>query len=91
MCGLLPFGQERQLWLAAFLASVFLCFEKLGGLELHIEPSRSFQNWEGKTIVWNPIQVVSAPDRGRLALLQGLGFKCEEYEALRRELAKNCL
>ena len=28
MCGLLPFGQERQLWLAAFLASVFLWFRK---------------------------------------------------------------
>ena len=24
-------------------------FEKLAGLELHIEPSRSFQNWEGTT------------------------------------------
>ena len=66
-------------------------FEKLGGLELHTEPSRSFQNWEGKTIVWNPIQVVSAPDSGRLAFLRGLGSKCQEYKALRGELAKNCL
>ena len=30
-------------------------FEKLGGLELCIEPSKSFKNREGKTIVWNPI------------------------------------
>ena len=67
-------------------------FEKLAGLELHIEPSRSFQNTEGKTIVWNPIHVVSAPDSGRLAFLQDLGSKCEEYETLRADLAKkNCL
>ena len=66
-------------------------FEKLAGLELHIEPSRSFQNSEGTTIVWNPIKVVSAPDSGRLAFLQDLGSKCEEYETLRADLAKNCL
>ena len=77
----------RQLfWLVSASAS-----EKIGGLELHIEPSRSFQNREGKTIVWNPIQVVSAPDSGRLAFLQDLASKCEEYETLRAELAKNCL
>jgi len=58
---------------------------------LRIEPSKTFKNWEGKTIVWNPIQVVSAPDSGRLAFLRALGSKCEEYEALRVELAKNCL
>ena len=46
---------------------------------------------KGKTIVWNPIQVVVAPDSGRLALLRALGSKCEEYEALRGKLAKNCL
>ena len=62
-------------------------FEKLAGLELHIEPSRSFQNSEGTTIVWNPIKVVSAPDSGRLAFLQDLGSKCEEYETLRADLA----
>lgn len=51
----------------------------LADLELYIEPSRSFQNHEGKTIVWNPIQVVSAPDQKRL------GSKCEEYETLCKE------
>ena len=66
-------------------------FEKLGGLELCIEPSKSFSNREGKTIVWNPIQVVSAPDNGRLAFLQDLGSKCEEYNTLLADLRKNCM
>ena len=66
-------------------------FEKLGGLELCIEPSKSFKNREGKTIVWNPLQVVSAPDNGRLAFLRDLGSKCEEYETLRADLRKNCM
>ena len=66
-------------------------FEKLGGLELHIEPSKSFKNREGKTIVWNPFQVVSAPDNGRLAFLQDLGSKCEEYNTLLADLRKNCM
>ena len=66
-------------------------FEKLGGLQLHIEPSKTFQNREGKTIVWNPLQVVSAPDNGRLAFLQELGTKCKEYETLCADLRKNCM
>ena len=66
-------------------------FEKLGGLELCIEPSKSFKNREGKTIVWNPLQVVSAPDNGRLAFLRDLGSKCEEYNALLADLRKNCM
>ena len=66
-------------------------FEKLGGLQLHIEPSKSFQNREGKTIVWNPIRVETAPDNGRLAFLQDLGSKCEEYETLCADLRKNCM
>ena len=66
-------------------------FEKLGGLQLHIEPSKSFSNREGKTIVWNPIRVETAPDNGRLAFLQDLGSKCEEYETLCADLLKNCM
>jgi len=77
----------RQLfWLMSFTG-----VEKFGVLVLRIEPSKTFKNWKGKTVVWNPIQVLSAPDSGRLALLQALGSNCEEYEALRVELAKNCL
>ena len=64
-------------------------FEKFGGLELYIETSKSFKNREGKTIVWNPIQVVSAPDNGRLAFLQDLGSKCKEYNTLCADLGKN--
>ena len=77
----------RQLFWLVSVSGV----EKLGGLVLHIEASKSFQNREGKTILWNPIQVVSAPDSGKLKILRYLGTKCEEYETLRADLAKNCL
>jgi len=77
----------RQLfWLVSFTG-----VEKFGGLVLRIEPLKTFNNWEGKTIVWNPIQVVSTPDSGRLAFLPALGSKCEKYKALRVEFAQNCL
>ena len=77
----------RQLFWLVSVSGV----EKLGGLVLHIEASKSFQNREGKTIVWNPIQVVSAPDSGKLAFLRYLGNKCEEYETLCADLRKNCM
>lgn len=64
-------------------------FEKLGGLQLHIQPSKSFQTRKGETIVWNPIRVETAPDKRILAYLQDLGAKCVEYETLCADLQKN--
>ena len=54
-------------------------------LELRIAPAKTLRNNEGTKITWNQIQVLKAPDPGRLAILQAIGAKCEEYGA---ELAK---
>ena len=64
---------------------------ELGGLEIEIEPTQTFQNKQGVQISWNPIRVHTAPDPQRLGLLQALGAKCEEMDALRKELEKNTL
>lgn len=69
----------------------FTDLAEFGGLSLRIEDSKSFQNQEGQTIVWNPIQVLSAPDSRRIEELQTLRTKSMEYESLRVELAKNFL
>jgi len=69
----------------------FTDLAEFGGLSLRIEDSKTFKNEEGQTIVWNPIQVLSAPDSRRIEELQALGAKSKEYEALRAELAKNSL
>lgn len=64
-------------WLVTFDGAV-----RLGGLELRIAPAKTFWNKEGTKIVWNQIRVFKAPDPGRLAVLQDIGAKCEEYGAL---------
>ena len=63
--------------------------QKLCELAIGIEPAKTFQNSEGETIVWNPIKVLSAPETGRLEILQAIGKKCEEYETLCAESSKN--
>lgn len=70
------FGR-KLFWLVAFDGVA-----RLGGLELRIAPAKTFRNKEGTKIVWNQIQVLKAPDPGRLAVLQAIGAKCEEYGAL---------
>ena len=64
-------------WLVAFDGVA-----ELGGLELQIAPVKTFWNKEGAKIAWNQIKVLKAPDSGRLAVLQAIGAKCEEYGAL---------
>lgn len=64
-------------WLVTFDGAV-----RLGGLELRIAPAKTFWNKEGTKIAWNQIRVLKAPDPGRLAVLQAIGAKCEEYDAL---------
>ena len=44
----------------------------VGELEIEIDPARVFQSRDGRTISWNPIRVVAAPDPQRLAFLQTL-------------------
>ena len=49
-------------------------------LEIEIEPTRVFQSRDGRQISWNPIRVVAAPDPQRLAALQALAEKEQEYK-----------
>ena len=51
--------------------------------EIEIEPSSCFETSEGKTIVWNPIRVVSAPDPKKLEELHALAQECEKIDILR--------
>lgn len=64
---------------------------EFGELSLRIDASKTFINKEGRTIVWNPIQVLSAPDSKRIEVLQDLVSKSKEYKTLSAELAKNFL
>lgn len=52
---------------------------ELAGLEIEIDPARVFQSRDGRTISWNPIRVVAAPDPRRLAILQTLAEKEQEH------------
>ena len=65
--------------------------ENMEGLSLRVGPSRTFKNLEGENIVWNPVEVVPAPDRERIQLLRQIGSKNLDYEELREELTKNDL
>lgn len=80
-------SDRRELfWIQCFTGA-----GKYGGLSLRVGPSRTFKNLEGENIVWNPVEVVSAPDRERIQLLRQIGSKNLDYEELREELAKNDL
>ncbi|MEW8688948.1 MAG: hypothetical protein AB2556_24275, partial [Candidatus Thiodiazotropha sp.] len=54
--------------------------DKLAGLEIEIDQARVFQSG-GNKISWNPIRVVLAPNNLRLAILQALAEKEQEYQA----------
>ena len=88
VCGLLPFGRERQLWSAAFLASVCLWFRKTWRVGV---AHRTFEKFPKRARKNHRVEPHPSGNRTRLAFLQDLGSKCEEYETLRGELAKNCL
>jgi len=80
-------SDRRELfWIQCFTGA-----GKYGGLSLRVGPSRTFKNLEGENIVWNPVEVVPAPDRERIQLLRQIGSKNLDYEELREELAKNDL
>ena len=49
-------------------------------LEIEIEPSLCFETSDGKTIAWNPIRVVSAPDPQKLEELHALAQECEKID-----------
>ena len=52
-------------------------------LEIEIQPSLCFKTSEGKTIAWNPIRVVSAPDPKKLEELHALAQECEKIDIFR--------
>ncbi|MEW8688940.1 MAG: hypothetical protein AB2556_24235, partial [Candidatus Thiodiazotropha sp.] len=73
-------NKRTTLWLAPVASQQRA--GRLAGLEIKIEPARVFQAADGRRVSWNPIHVAKAPDRQRLAILQALAQKEEEYQAL---------
>ena len=57
----------------------------LAGLEIEIDKTKTFLSKDGRTIYWNPLQIVSAPKPDRLALLQHLLAKEQEHHTLATE------
>ena len=60
----------------------------LGGLEIAVGPVASFRGREGRPVYWSPVRVVSAPDPGRVALLQRLADAEHQHQVLSERQAE---